>query len=69
MTYLYMIVAAIPGLLFLGPAGAVIGALLGAILGLFLLYAIISTAVRDGIDKSVVGQHIREKHLDENHRK
>ncbi|MBA2176263.1 hypothetical protein H0266_15300 [Halobacillus locisalis] len=43
--------------------------LVGGILGLFLLYAIISTAVRDGIDKSVVGQHIREKQLGENHRK
>ncbi|MCA0971600.1 hypothetical protein LCM20_13415 [Halobacillus litoralis] len=33
MIFVYMIVAGVPGLMFLGPAGAVIGVLLGAIFG------------------------------------
>jgi hypothetical protein len=31
------------------------------IVGLFILYLVISTAVKDGINKSVVGQYIEKK--------
>jgi hypothetical protein len=32
------------------------------IVGLFILYIVISTAVKDGINKSVVGQYIEKKY-------
>jgi hypothetical protein len=32
------------------------------IVGLFILYLVISTAVRDGINKSVIGKFIEEKY-------
>jgi hypothetical protein len=31
------------------------------IIGLFILYLVVSTAVKDGINKSAVGQYIEEK--------
>lgn len=34
------------------------------IIGLFILYFIVSKAVKDGINKSVVGQFIEKKHGD-----
>jgi ABC-type lipoprotein release transport system permease subunit len=39
------------------------------IIGLFILYLIISTAVKDGINKSVVGQFIEKKNGIKNDRK
>ncbi|AGK54419.1 hypothetical protein [Bacillus sp. 1NLA3E] len=32
------------------------------IVGLFILYLVISTAIRDGINKSLIGQFIEKKH-------
>jgi hypothetical protein len=32
------------------------------IVGLFIVYLVISTAVRDGINKSLIGQFIEKKH-------
>jgi hypothetical protein len=41
--------------------GSFIYAIILLILGLFILYIVISTAVKDGINKSVVGQYIEKK--------
>ncbi|MUV38330.1 hypothetical protein JNUCC1_02168 [Lentibacillus sp. JNUCC-1] len=43
-------------------AGSLIGSIILWIIGLFILYIVISTAVKDGINKSFVGQFIEEKH-------
>lgn len=37
--------------------------------GLFILYLVISNAVKDGINKSVVGQFIEKKHEDSGDKK
>jgi hypothetical protein len=41
--------------------GSFIYSIILLILGLFILYIVISTAVKDGINKSVVGQYIEKK--------
>ncbi|WP_172370419.1 hypothetical protein [Sporosarcina jiandibaonis] len=38
------------------------GTILLSLVGLFILYVVIFTAVKDGIDKSVVGQLIKTKY-------
>ncbi|OLS33441.1 hypothetical protein [Bacillus sp. MRMR6] len=39
------------------------------IIGLFILYLVVSTAVKDGINKSLVGQFIEKENGDKNDRK
>jgi hypothetical protein len=41
--------------------GSFIYSIILLILGLFILYIVISTAVKDGINKSVVGQFIEKQ--------
>ncbi len=42
--------------------GTLIGSIILWLIGLFILYFVISIAVRDGINKSVVGQFIEKKY-------
>ncbi|MEK3886675.1 hypothetical protein [Bacillus sp. FSL K6-3431] len=42
--------------------GSLIFSIILWIVGLFILYIVISTAVKDGINKSVVGQFIETKY-------
>lgn len=42
--------------------GSLIGAIILWLIGLFILYFVISTAVKDGINKSIIGQFIRKRH-------
>lgn len=42
--------------------GSLIGSIILWIVGLFILYIVILTAVKDGINKSVVGQLIEKKY-------
>lgn len=38
-----------------------IGSIILLVIGLFILYVVISKAVRDGIDQSVVGDYFKQK--------
>lgn len=40
----------------------IFGMIILSVIGLFILYLVIYTAVKDGINKSLVGQFIEEKH-------
>lgn len=42
--------------------GSLVFSIILLIVGLFILYIVISTAVKDGINKSVVGQFIEKKY-------
>lgn len=42
-------------------ASQVFGAMIVCAIGLLVLYYVIYIAVKDGIDKSIVGQYLREK--------
>ncbi|MFB5281867.1 hypothetical protein [Peribacillus sp. Hz7] len=42
--------------------GSLVFSIILWIVGLFILYIVISTAVKDGINKSVVGQFIEQKY-------
>jgi len=42
--------------------GSLVFSIILWIFGLFILYIVISTAVRDGINKSVIGQFIDKKY-------
>jgi hypothetical protein len=44
------------------PLGSFVFSIGLIIVGLFILYLVISVAVRDGINKSVVGQFIEDKY-------
>lgn len=39
----------------------VFGVIILSVIGLYVLYLVISTAVKDGINKSLVGQYIEKK--------
>lgn len=40
----------------------IFGMILTFLIGLFVLYLIIYTAVKDGINKSVIGKYLEQKH-------
>jgi len=42
--------------------GSFIGTIVLCMIGLFILYLVIYTAVKDGINKSLLGQFIEEKY-------
>ncbi|MFB6469088.1 hypothetical protein ACE38V_20355 [Cytobacillus sp. Hz8] len=42
--------------------GSLVFSIILWIIGLFILYLVISTAVKDGINKSIVGQFIEKKY-------
>lgn len=46
----------------LGSINSLIGSILLWIIGLFILYIVISTAVKEGINRSLVGQHLEKKY-------
>lgn len=46
-----------------------IGSIILYIVGLFVLYIVIETAVRKGIDSSIVGRYLEKKHGIKEHKK
>ncbi|USK72236.1 hypothetical protein [Peribacillus asahii] len=49
--------------------GSLVFSIILWIVGLFILYIVISAAVKDGINKSVVGQFIEKKYGIKDHKK
>jgi len=47
---------------------SLVGTILVWAIGLFILYVVISTAVKEGINRSIVGQHIEKKYGTEEHK-
>ena len=45
------------------------GTILLWVIGLFILYVVISTAVKEGINRSIVGQHFEKRYGTEEHKK
>lgn len=50
------------GEIILGSINSLIGSILLWIIGLFILYIVISTAVKEGINRSLVGQFLEKKY-------
>lgn len=46
----------------MGSINSLIGSILLWIIGLFILYVVISTAVKEGINRSLVGQYLEKKY-------
>jgi len=46
----------------IGSINSLIGSILLWIIGLFILYVVISTAVKEGINRSLVGQYLEKKY-------